>query len=819
MLQNYMKIAWRNFYKNKIYSFINIAGFAIGLATCILIVLFVIYEWNHDRVFEHSDRIYRIVQTTSSNTKMEEQASTPFPLAPVISEEFPHIVEKTVRFFDRQESTHTLWNREKSISFRESNLYFVDSTFIDVFNVELLQGNPRFALANELSLVLSESAARKYFGDENAIGKVLSYAGIRDLTVTGIMKDWPSQSHIQIDAAVSFTTLNQIYGQSPDFDESWLWNPVWTYVLMKDGASARVLESHFDNITQKYYYAYSGWPAGEHIELELQPLTDIYLHSSRDHEMNANGSVFYLYLFSVIAIFILAIACINFTNLATARSLERAKEVGLRKVMGGNRNQIFAQFISESFFACFAAVILGVVLVKLLLPWFNELTSSHISFSLFQHAYVIPGLLLLTLAVSLLSGSYPAMFLSSYDPVQVLKSGALKNGHNGFFRKALITFQFALSIFLIIGTTVTFLQLRHMQNKDLGFDKNNIILLPTNQNLISWEFDNFIEKVSRNAYVESITGIGKIPGTSSQEYYRYVAENEDNEDGTKLVLHVTHDFTQTFDIPLLAGRTFSRDFATDPNQALLINKKMLPVVGADTPDEALGTVFYHYTSSGERQPFTVVGVLDDFNYTSLKKEIEPLAIRLLDGVYPVLAYVEHTAIEVAPGNTAAVLGFIEEVWKELNPIDPFEYSFLDQELEKEYEAEAIMSSLSTLFSILSIALACMGLLGLASYAAQQKKQEIGIRKSLGASVSSIVTLLSSEFMLLVLIANIIAWPGAYYLANSWLLGFPYRIDLLSAFPFIFGGTGLAVLLIALCTISYHSIKAGLTNPMDTIRGE
>src|SRR5690554_2237854 len=349
MIKNYLKVAIRNLLKNKIYSLVNIFGLAIGLATFILIVLYVVNEWNFDAFHPKSERIYRVVQTTSSDIKIEEQASTPFPLGTALLDEFPDMIEKTVRFFDRQEAAHTFLYKEKSISFRETNFYFVDSTFIDVFDIELLQGNPNTALVNGLSLILTESTAKKYFGDENPIGQTLSYAGIRDLTVTGIMKDWPEQSHMNLDLVASFTSLDEIYRNSPGYDESWLWNPIWTYALLTNENVLPQLQEQLSRLHEKHYYASSDWPQDEKINLGLQPITDIHLHSNRDHEMQPNSSVFYIYLFTLVAAFILLIACINFTNLSTARSLERGREIGLRKALGGDRRQLFVQFIGESF--------------------------------------------------------------------------------------------------------------------------------------------------------------------------------------------------------------------------------------------------------------------------------------------------------------------------------------------------------------------------------------------------------------------------------------------------------------------------------------
>jgi len=820
MFKNYVKIAIRNLLKNKVYSLINIFGLAIGLATSLLIVLYVLNETSYDEFNSDSDNIFRVVQTMDSEDRTEEQASTPFLLAPVLQADHPDLIDKTVRFFDMQEANHTFLNREDQISFRESNFYFVDSTFFDVFSVELIQGNPSEALKNPLSLVITEELAEKYFGEENPIGQSLSYKGIRDMTVTGVMEPWPNQSHMKIDLVASFTSLNEIYAGSPNYDQSWLWNPIWTYVKMKEEADKQVLASQFPAIANNYYYAYSGWPTAESVELDLQPITDIHLYSNRDQEMEVNSSITYIYILLAVAGFILIIACINFMNLSTVRSLERSREVGMRKVLGGHRKQLFYQFMGESFLVSFIAIALGVVLVLLALPFFNELTNKELTFSLFQNALTVPGLLLLTVLVGIFAGAYPAIFLSSFEPVKVLKGNA-RNGRGAtFFRKALVTFQFTLSVILIIGTAVIYLQLQYIQDKDLGFDKNFVVMLPTYQNLTAWEFPNFKEQALSHAQVESLTGLGKIPGSEKQEYYRYTpAGTGESQDGLNLVLHVTHDVSETFDLQILAGRSFSRDFSTDGDNAILINRKMLSQLDVQKPADAIGEIFYFYPPTGERQPFTVIGVLEDFNYTSLKKEIEPLILRLVEGTQPILGYIEHTAVELAPGNPSAALAHLEKVWKEINPIDPFEYTFLDERLYEIYETENTISSLATAFSFLCILIACLGLLGLASYSAQLKKQEIGIRKSLGASVSNIITLLSKDFLLLVLIANIIAWPVTYYFASAWLENFPYRFDLLSSTPLIFIGSGLIIVTIALGTVGYHSIKAALINPVQAIRNE
>lgn len=820
MIKNYIKIAVRNLLKKKVYSFINISGLAIGLATCILIILYVFNEWSYDKFHTASDRIYRVVQTTTSSDRVEEQATTPFQLAPVIKAEFPDLVKSSVRFFDRQEDKHSIINRKDRVAFRESNFYFTDSTFFEVFSAELVRGNPSEALKNPLTMVISEELAEKYFGQEDPIGKSLNYNGIREFTITGIMKAWPEESHMDIDLLASYTSLNEIYASSPNYDQSWLWNPIWTYVLLDKSADPGQLEEQLNTLTERYYYAYSGWPSDETVEIELQPVTDIHLYSNRDQEMHPNSSYLYIYILLAVAGFILIIACINFMNLSTARSLERSREVGMRKVLGGYRNQLFNQFIGESFFVTFIAIVFGCILVYLALPFFNELTESNLTFSLTQHIFTIPALLLLTALVAFLSGAYPALFLSSFKPSEVLK-GKITNSTSGtLFRKSLVTFQFTLSVILIIGTAVIFLQLQYIQEKDLGFDKENIVLLPTNQNLISWEFETFKEQALSQAQIQSITGLGKIPGTQEQEFYRYVpAGTGESEDATNLVLHVTHDFVETFNLEVIAGRTFSRDFSSDADQSILINRTMLRKLQAETPEEAIGEIFYYYPPEGEREPFTVVGVIEDFNYTSLKKEIEPLVIKLVEGTRPILGSVEHTAVKIAPGDPSSAISHLEGVWKEINPIDPFEYRFLDDRLAEIYEAEQTMSTLATVFSVLCIIIACLGLLGLASYSAQLKRKEIGIRKSLGASVGNIVSLLSKEFLLLVALANLIAWPLTYYAASRWLENFPYRFDLGFTIPFVFLAAAGVIIFIALATISYHSLKAATINPVEAIRNE
>lgn len=820
MFKSYIKIALRSLLKNKVYSLINILGLAIGLATSLLILLYIFNEWNYDKFHTKADQLFRVVQTLESQDEQEEQASTPFLLAPVLQSEFPDFIDNSVRFYNLQEKTHTFRNKEKGTSFKEENFYFVDSTFFNVFTAELLQGSPSEVLKNPGSLVLSEELAFKYFGNEDPIGKTLNYKGVINLTVTGIMKSWPKQSHMQIDLLASFSSLNEMYSGDQDYDQSWLWGPIWTYVQLNENSDSQNLESQLNTIVNKYYYAYSGWPTGEAVTLSLQSVTDIHLHSNLDEEMQGNSSIVYIYILLIVAVFILLIACINFMNLATARSLERSREVGMRKVLGGYKKQLFLQFMGESILITSISIIIGVVLVFISLPFFSELVGIELSFNLFTNPAIIIALVILTLFVGIFSGAYPALYLSSFEPVQVLKSSAVQSKKSALFRKVLVTFQFTLSVILVIGTLVIYKQIQYIQEKDLGFDQNSVVLIPTKQNLIAWEFESFEEQLLSHSQIESLTGLSKIIGSEKQEQYRYAPQgNGENEDDLNLVFHTTHDVIETFDLTIIAGRTFSKDFKTDADDAVLVNRKMLSKLELENPQDALGEVFYFYPKEGGRESFRVIGVLEDFNYTSLKKEVEPLIISLVEGTIPFLGYIEHTAIEIAAGNPTPALEHIEEVWKKINPIEPFEYQFLDDRLAEIYETEQTISSLSIAFSILCILIACLGLLGLASYSAQLRKQEIGIRKSLGASITDIVTLLSKDFLVLILIANLIAWPLSFYVTYSWLENFTYRFDLFTNLPIVFIISGVLMMIIAMLTVGYHAVKAALVNPVTAIRND
>lgn len=820
MIENYAKIAFRNFRKRIGYTFINVAGLAIGVASCLLIGIYVLNELSYDKFIHEADRIYRIKQIPAASSDQLPSAASPFLTGPYLMAEYPQLIEQQLRLFDRQDAAHTFLNLDTEISFRTQDFFFADSTFFEMFGAELLRGNPENVLDAPLSLVISEDLAERIYPDEDPIGKTLRYKGIAsmEMTINGIMKNWPEESHMSPNMLGSFSSLNILYSQNSDYEDNWWWNPVWTYIKLNEGVSASELEDQLPTFADKYYHP--NRPEGETVRLELQPITDIHLYSDLDSEIAPNGSIFSVYLFSAVAVLILVIACVNFINLATARSGERAREVGMRKALGADRGQLFLQFMGESLLTSFIAVLLAVLIVALTLPFFNEFIGKDLALNFFDSPFVIASLILIVLAVGFLAGIYPSLFLSGLKPTRVLKGEASLGSKGALFRQVLVTFQFCLSVILIIGSIVVYLQLQHMQSTNLGFEKERIIILPMSQNLIAWEYDQFKERALQNPNIQTVTGISQILGDKDGESWKiYPANIPEGKEKSTYTLHVNHDFIETFGIEIIAGRNFSEEFSTDNEQAVLVNRKMLEVLGANQPEDALGELFYYDKTNDERQTLSVVGVVENFNFTSIKQEVQPLVIRLSAGTIPVLQTLDHAAVKVAPGGIADAIAHLEEVWYEINWVDPFEFLFQDEELEKAYAAEMTLIKVAGVFTLLCIFVACLGLFGLASFTASKRTKEIGIRKTLGATLSGILLLLSKEYVKLILIANIIAWPFVYLLINRWLQDFPYRIEMGWNLVTVFVATGILSVLICLFTVGYQSIKTARMNPVDSLRSE
>jgi putative ABC transport system permease protein len=823
MVKNYLKLAFRNFKKRKGHTLINILGLAAAISCCILIGLYVQYELSYDSYHENSDRLYRVTQTSITPEKTDAEAVTPPPLGPTLESEFPRLVENSVRLYNSLGEEFTFITTADTAatdldSYIEPNFYYADSTFFDVLGAQMLRGNPKTALQNPFSVVLTSELAKKFFGDEEPMGKTIFLETRRvSYTVTGIMEPLPENSHLKVDALASMTTLNELFPTPEKFFEDWFATNVWTYVLLKEGINPDQLSRQFPAFAEKY--AASERSKNETFEMNLQPIEQIHLQSDLNYEVEANSSVYYIYLFSTAALLLLIIACINFMNLATARAAERSREVGMRKALGAGRWQLFLQFMGESFLLTFAAMILAVIFVAIAMPFFNAFIGGQLVFNPLQNISLLLALAGLFLIVGLLAGAYPALYLSGFQPKEIIQQGTTQGG-GSVLRKGLVVIQFALSIVLVIGTVIVFLQLKHMQQKNLGFDKEQVVIMPISQNLIAWEYPSFKEQAEQNAAVRSVSGVGKILGSDNEDSWKIAPAGKGGVQGeTNHTLWVTHDFVKTLGLDIVAGRAFSKEFSTDGEKGILINQQMVRKLGHDNPQDALGELFYYTTEEGEKMPLQVIGVVKDFNYSSVKQQIKPTIIKLANNQQYLIGAINYAAAKLAPGSTQQGLAHLEKTWSGINFIDPFNYSFQDEELDKIYASEATTSSVMALFTILCIIVACLGLFGLASFTASKRTKEIGIRKTLGASIGSIVMLLSKQYIKLVLIANVIAWPVIYLLARGWLQDFPNRIESGWSFAFIFLAVGLGSVLICLATVSYQSIKAGMVNPVESIRQE
>ncbi|QQS35417.1 MAG: ABC transporter permease [Ignavibacteriales bacterium] len=801
MFKNYLKIAFRNLLKNKIHSAINIAGLIIGITCVVLIFLFVSDELSYDRFHSKKDRIYRVIEKIDTEGQGEESSSNPFPVGPTLYNDYPHLIEAYVRFFNFQAPSLTLQVGDKKIN--EKKIYFADSTLFKVFDFPLAQGNPSTALASPNSIILTKELARKYFGDSDPLNQTMLFEGQFSLKVTGVFDELPSQSHFNFECLISFTTVYNIYGQG--INNNWVWNPNWTYVLLKENIDPKELEAQFPEFIQKYYPAF----IKPQITHYLQPLTDIHLKSDLDYEMQPNGDEADIYIFGIIGFLILFIACINFMNLATAKSVNRAREVGMRKVLGANRIQLIKQFLGESVLMSLIAVCVSILFIEILLPLFNSLSGKDLSAAFWSEPMIVAGLIIFGVIVGLIAGIYPAFFLSSAEPATVLKGTKKLGMKSEFFRKGLVIIQFTISLGLIISTMIIYDQLNFLRNADLGFDKSQVIVMPTRPPIIP-KAESFKEEVLRNHNIRNFTVMNEIIG----EHHNTHEFNYEGMEAGKWIyfpaLMVDEKFVETFDIKIIAGRNFSKEIITDDSLGLLINESMVRHLGWGSPDEAIGKQFY--TPLGQER---VIGVFRDFNFVSLVEPIGPFVLDM--PAKPFIGFFKKFfAVKVSTNEINSTLSYLEKTWSSYFPEYPFEYSFLNDNLDYLYKSQDNLGSLIGYFSLLAIIIACLGLFALASFTAEKRTKEIGIRKVLGASVTGIVGLLSKEFLILVILANLIAWPVTYFVMNNWLESFAYRTSI-DVFTFI--TAGLIATLIALLTVSYQSIKSALANPVESLRSE
>ena len=799
MFKSNLKIAWRNLLRGKVYSLLNIVGLAVGMACCMLIASFVYNELNYDRQHKKADRIFRVAEIFKEDGKIvEESAGIGFPVGPTLSDYFPGT--KTTRFYKTFEKIPLLSYGEKR--FYEEDLLFTDSTVFDIFTFPMLAGDPSSALKAPFSIVLTEEMAKKYFGEENPIGKTIQFENQLDFQVTGVIENLPSTSHIQFDFLASLLNIRELFRASgTTFGwNGWYWNPCHTYLLMPDDLSKERMEAQLPEVLATRA---PEW-IRDKLEFFLQPLTDIHLHSKLYQELEVNGSEQTVWLFTIIAIFVLLIACINFMNLATARSMKRAKEIAVRKATGANQGQLIGQFLGESVLLSFIAACLAFALMWFFLPVFKQISGTALDLSLIGYDKIIGSLALLTLLVGIIAGSYPAFLMASFKPVDCLKisSNAPTNGNVSFLRKGLVVFQFSISIVLLIGMLVIHQQHGFLQQKELGFDKEQLVLIPIrgtdikNKNRI----DAFKQRLRSNPNILDACALSNIVGRDVQVCPFQV---EGLQDAQQIPgMFVDFDFISTFGVQLKEGRGFDLSYSTD-STAFILNEA---AVTSFNWEESLGKEM----AFGRKGQGQVIGVLEDFNFAKLQERIRPLAITIRPSWY------SYVAVRLAPGDISGTFQSLEKAWTEFESERPFDAFFLDNNLNQLYEKEAKLSLIFTLFSILAIIIGCLGLFGLATFAAERRIKEIGIRRILGATTMSVVRLLSKDFLKLVLLAFVLASPIAWYGLNEWLQNFPYRIELEWQY---FAGAGLLSIGIALITISFQTIRAALSNPVKSLKTE
>lgn len=765
-------------------------------------MIYISDELSYDTFHSKSDRTYRLNEFIETEGSGERSSSMPFPVGPTLAEDYATIIETQVRFFDFQSPTLLLENKETNKQFNESQIFFVDSTFFDVFDgYELIKGNRETALELPSSILLTESMAKKYFGEEEPIGKILKYQTNQDLIVRGVLPDAPLNAHFQFDFLVSMSSVKQQYGGT--LPKNWYWNPCWTYLVLNEGHSPDELDAIFPEFIDKYFPNF----IKNESRIALQKLTDIHLTSDLDFEIQANSSQSNIYVFSIIGLLILFIASFNYMNLSTAKSVKRSKEVGIRKTMGGKRGQLIFQFLIESNILTFISVIFSLLFVWLSLPFFNAFAEKSIAFSYVFDTNILLGLIGVILFIGLGSGIYPALVLSSFSPIKGLK-GQDKKGLGNGLRKLLVVVQFSISIMMIIGTVVATNQLDFLRKSDTGFDKEQVLYVSALRSPIAQNYDAFKNEVVRQSDVKDMTAVVDALGA------RYQGDNfrfEGMEKGKLFsVFWVRHDFFKTFGLEIVQGRPFKKHILTDDSLALVINESMCRNMGWSN-EEAIGKSYNYRRHTGR-----VVGVVKDFNFKSKHSGINPLIIQLNTHPNSFSLFIKYLAIKLDSEDLSNTLAGIEETWTKFAPGRPFDYFFLNDELDKLYKDENKLSKVAGLFSSLAIIVACLGLFALAAFTAEQRKKEIAVRKVIGSTVPQIIFLLSKDFTKLILAAFVISCPLAWLAINRWLEDFAYRIEINWL---IFILAGVSTLIIALITISFQSYKAASANPSEILKYE
>ncbi len=800
MLRNYLGVALRNLRRHPAYSLINIAGLAIGMATCILILLYIQDELSYDRYHPHADRVYRIVDDIESGGQTVQTAGTPTGWGPALKRDYPEI-ELVVRL----RGTESAWLVDLGNTiYYERKVIWAGSDLFEMFSIPLAAGDHSVALAEPYSMVISEDLAFKYFGDDEAIGKAVNLDNRWDFTVTGVMKNIPTNSHLRPDMFVSYSTMTAIQS-GWDLDDWEYHRNLYTYVRLRENVSPSDFEAKLPAFLERHagdQYR----EAGIILRPSLQPLADIHLYSNRESEHEPNGDIRYVALFMAIAFLVLIIACINFINLATARSEMRAREVGVRKVLGANRMQLIRQFLGESVLMAGLAAVLAVILVHLALPSVNEIARKQLTLPL-TDGMVLAALVLGTTLIGLVAGSYPAAYLSGFLLVEVMK-GSPETGKKGLgMRQVMVVTQFTMSIYLLVSTAVIHDQLDYIQTKRLGFNKEHVMVIPI---VGSPQLPNTPVLKQRLSGLPGVVGIATttgVPGMRAMPTYGVRPEGMRPEDHLMMTtLHVDENFLDVMNIDVVAGRNFSPDWGTDTTGGVLLNETAVRSLGWGAPADAIGRQFERLSFEGV-VPGRVIGVVRDFHLRTIHEEIEPAAI--MTSTYHIFVL-----IRIEPEGISETIGRIEEIWRDVDPRFPLDFTFLDEDFDALYRTDRLLGEIFAVFAFLAVFVACLGLLGLASFSIQQRTREIGIRKVVGSSISGIVILLSKDFMKYVLWANVIAWPLAYFVMTNWLQNYAYTSDIRYVW---FLASGMIALAVAWLTIGAHAVAASRRNPVNALR--
>ncbi|MBQ0735856.1 ABC transporter permease [Aquimarina celericrescens] len=807
MFNNHIKIAWRALLKHKALFTINILGLSIGVAAALIIFLFVSDELSYDRFHRNSDQIVRVVLKGKMNGEVIKEAATPGPVGPTLQEEFPEVLKAT-----RLRPQGTPQITYKNNTFRDHKFAYVDSNFFEVFTVPFLKGDSKTALKEPNTIIITQELASKYFGEENPIGQLLDFKEWKQqFKVTGVMQQLPQNSHFHFDV------FGSMEGVADAKEARWIVSNYHNYLLLDNSSESKAIENKLPGIVEKYMgpqikktlgMTYEEFKDGNEIGLFLQPLTDIHLHSDFADVSNLEpgGDIKTVYIFSAIAIFILIIACINFMNLSTAAASKRAKEVGVKKVMGSSRSELIRQFLIESCIATMIAMFLAVIIVILTLPLFNNLSGKTLDM-----AYILdPKLLLyfgfLGIFISFLAGSYPAFFLSSFKPIIALKNTFKNTGKTKGIRSGLVVFQFMISVGLIIATLVVDQQMAFIQNKDIGYQKDQILVLRDSWMLGANE-EVFKEQLAKDPRVSSITMSGHIPAGPTYTYMTRIYAGQNSEAVRRSVVYnIDEQYIPTLGMELVAGRNFSKDFGSE-SKNMIINETSARILGF-TNDAVGKTVTMAINNEGGTKTYTIIGVVKDFHFNSLHEPIDQL-IMLHDKSSGLI-------IRAKTADMSALIASVRHLWNSFNTSEPFSYGLLDELYNQTYIKEQKMGAILRIFALLTIFVACLGLFGLITFTAEQRFKEIGIRKVLGSSVPQIITMLSSDFLKLVLISFLIAFPLGFYVMNIWLEDFAYRIQIQW---WIFALAGLITIGIVFMTISWKSFKAASMNPVNSLRTE